>query len=163
MNKKVEMHGICGRPAEALKIKDKVHALLYSVPDTTLVTCWDIIDQTILKLQANLINDRCWSPALSVDDKVYLVNETTDKDNNRIAATAQLPFSVNGLAAKQLLMYTANEIFGKCIKSHGISFPLAIDYELSDGCNLVTLEYEPDNGTESAVISVPMKMKKEVE
>lgn len=43
------------------------------------------------------------------------------------------------------------------------SFPLAIDYELSDGCNLVTLEYEPDNGTEITALSVPMKMKKEVE
>lgn len=83
--------------------------------------------------------------------------------NNRIAATARLPFSVNGLAAKQLLMYTANETFGKCITSHGISFPLAIDYELSDGCDLVTLEYEPDNGTEITTLSVPMKMKKEVE
>ena len=83
--------------------------------------------------------------------------------NNRIAATARLPFSVNGLAEKQLLMYTANETFGKCIKSHGISFPLAIDYELSDGYDLVTLEYEPDNGTEVSTLSVPMKMKKEVE
>lgn len=139
------------------------------------------IIQSFEILEVRLQKDGCWElfnePDSDSEPYFYSLSvPTTQHDNativditdirvynNRIAATAQLPFSVNGLAAKQLLMYTANETFGKCIKSHGISFPLAIDYELSDGCNLVTLEYEPDNGTESAVISVPMKMKKEVE
>ncbi|ECA2613858.1 hypothetical protein EJO52_24065, partial [Salmonella enterica subsp. enterica serovar Enteritidis] len=84
MDKKVEMHGICGRPAEALKIKDRVSALLNLVPNTVLVACWDIIDTTMLRFEANLRNNSCWRPALSVDDKIYLVNETPAKDNNRI-------------------------------------------------------------------------------
>lgn len=80
--------------------------------------------------------------------------------NNRIAATARLPFNVNGLVEKQFLMYTANEIFGKCVKSHGISFSLSIDYEFSNGDDFVTLEYEPDNKTEKTVFDILSQTKK---
>lgn len=159
MNKKVEMHGICGRPAEALKIKDKVHALLYSVPDTTLVTCWDIIDQTILKLQANLINDRCWSPALSVDDKVYLVNETTDKDNSRIdrwrfalhddVVSIDVILSITGescIAVNEIAAYAKLKL-AQCFHSRvrGFDMPVILTINGHDGSGLFEFHYDPDN------------------
>lgn len=153
------------------------------------MTTWDSYGEQLVEsiiksfeiLEVRLQEDGCWElfnePDSDSEPYFYNLSVPTTQHgnativditdirvyNNRIDAIAQLPFSVNGLAAKQLLMYTANETFGICIKSHGISFPLAIDYELSDGCNLVTLEYEPDNGTEITALSVPMKMKKEVE
>lgn len=153
------------------------------------MTTWDSYGEQLVEsiiqsfelLEIKLREDGCWElfnePDSRSEPYFYSLSVPTSQHsnativditdirvyNNRIAATARLPFSVNGLVAKQLLMYTANETFGKCIKSHGISFPLAIDYELSDGYDLVTLEYEPDNGTEVTTLSVPMKMKKEVE
>lgn len=159
MNKKVEMHGICGRPAETPKIKDKVHALLYSVPDTTLVACWDIIDQTILKLQANLINDRCWSPALSVDDKVYLVNETPAKDNNRIdrwrfalhdnVVSIDVILSITGescIAVNEIAAYAKLKL-AQCFHSRvrGFDMPVILTINGHDGSGLFEFHYDPDN------------------
>lgn len=159
MNKKVEMHGICGRPAEALKIKDKVLALLNSVPDTTLVACWDIIDRTILKLQANLINERCWSPALSFDDKVYLVNETTDKDNNRIdrwrfalhdnIVSIDVILSITGescIAINEIAAYAKLKL-AQCFHSRvrGFDMPVILTINGHDGSGLFEFHYDPDN------------------
>ncbi|MBD6168843.1 hypothetical protein FMC13_00490 [Salmonella enterica subsp. enterica serovar Enteritidis] len=159
MNKKVEMHGICGRPAEALKIKDKVHALLYSVPDTTLVACWDIIDQTILKLQANLINERCWSPALSVDDKVYLVNETPAKDNTRIdrwrfalhdnIISIDVILSITGescIAVNEIAAYAKLKL-AQCFHSRarGFDMPVILTINGHDGSGLFEFHYDPDS------------------
>lgn len=153
------------------------------------MTTWDSYGEQLTKsiiqsfelLEMKLQEDGCWElfnePDSGSGSYFYSLSVPTLQHSNaaivditdirvyknRITATARLPFSVNGLVAKQLLMYTANEAFGKCIKSHDISFPLTIDYELSDGRDLVTLEYEPDNETENVVLSVPMKMKKEVE
>ena len=159
MNKKVEMHGICGRPAEELKIKDKVLALLSSVPDTTLVACWDIIDRTILKLQANLINERCWSPALSVDDKVYLVNETTDKDNNRIdrwrfalhdnIVSIDVILSITGescIAINEIAAYAKLKL-AQCFHSRvrGFDMPVILTINGHDGSGLFEFHYDPDD------------------
>ena len=159
MNKKVEMHGICGRPAEALKIKDKVLALLNSVPDTTLVACWDIIDQTILKLQANLINERCWSPALSFDDKVYLVNETTAKDNNRIdrwrfalhdnIVSIDVILSITGescIATNEIAAYAKLKL-AQCFHSRirGFDMPVILAVSGHDGSGLFEFHYDPDD------------------
>lgn len=159
MNKKVEMHGICGRPAEELKIKDKVLALLSSVPDTTLVACWDIIDRTILKLQANLINERCWSPALSVDDKVYLVNETTDKDNNRIdrwrfalhdnIVSIDVILSITGescIAVNEIAAYAKLKL-AQCFHSRvrGFDMPVILTINGHDGSGLFEFHYDPDD------------------
>lgn len=159
MNKKVEMHGICGRPAEALKIKDKVLALLNSVPDTTLVACWDIIDQTILKLQASLINERCWSPALSFDDKVYLVNETPAKDNNRIdrwrfalhdnIISIDVILSITGescIAVNEIAAYAKLKL-AQCFHSRvrGFDMPVILAVSGHDGSGLFEFHYDPDD------------------
>lgn len=159
MNKKVEMHGICGRPAEELKIKDKVLALLSSVPDTTLVACWDIIDRTILKLQANLINERCWSPALSVDDKVYLVNETPAKDNNRIdrwrfalhdnIVSIDVILSITGescIAVNEIAAYAKLKL-AQCFHSRvrGFDMPVILTINRHDGSGLFEFHYDPDD------------------
>lgn len=159
MNKKVEMHGICGRPAEALKIKDKVLALLNSVSDTTLVACWDIIDQTILKLQANLINERCWSPALSADDKVYLVNETTAKDNNHIdrwrfalhnnIVSIDVILSITGescIAINEIAAYAKLKL-AQCFHSRvrGFDMPVILTINGHDGSGLFEFHYDPDD------------------
>lgn len=159
MNKKVEMHGICGRPAEALKIKDKVLALLNSVPDVTLVTCWDIIDQTILKLQAKLINERCWSPALSVDDKVYLVNETPAKDNNRIdrwrfalhdnIISIDITLSVTGgVEATDEIVDYAERKLAECFhkRVRGFDMPVILTINGHDGSGLFEFHYHPEDG-----------------
>lgn len=158
MNKKVEMHGICGRPAETPKIKDKVHALLNSVPDVTLVTCWDIIDQTILKLQANLINERCWSPALSADDKVYLVNETPAKDNNRIdrwrfalhdnIISIDITLSVTGgVEATDEIVDYAERKLAQCFhkRVRGFDMPVTLTINGHDGSGLFEFHYDPGN------------------
>lgn len=158
MNKKVEMRGICGRPAEALKIKDKVLALLNSVPDVTLVTCWDIIDQTILKLQAKLINERCWSPALSADDKVYLVNETPAKDNNRIdrwrfalhdnIISIDITLSVTGgVEATDEIVDYAERKLAECFhkRVRGFDMPVTLTISGHDGSGLFEFHYHPDN------------------
>lgn len=159
MNKKVEMHGICGRPAEALKIKDKVLTLLNSVPDTTLVACWDIIDQTILKLQASLINERCWSPALSFDDKVYLVNETPAKDNNRIdrwrfalhdnIISIDVILSITGescIAVNEIAAYAKLKL-AQCFHSRvrGFDMPVILAVSRHDGSGLFEFHYDPDD------------------
>lgn len=159
MNKKVEMHGICGRPAEALKIKDKVLTLLNSVPDTTLVACWDIIDQTILKLQASLINERCWSPALSFDDKVYLVNETPAKDNNRIdrwrfalhdnIVSIDIILSITGescIAVNEIAAYAKLKL-AQCFHSRvrGFDMPVILAISGHDGSGLFEFHYDPDD------------------
>lgn len=159
MNKKVEMHGICGRPAEALKIKDKVLTLLNSVPDTTLVACWDIIDQTILKLQASLINERCWSPALSFDDKVYLVNETPAKDNNRIdrwrfalhdnIVSIDVILSITGescIAVNEIAAYAKLKL-AQCFHSRvrGFDMPVILAVSGHDGSGLFEFHYDPDD------------------
>lgn len=159
MNKKVEMHGICGRSAEALKIKDKVLALLCSVPDTTLVACWDIIDQTVLKLQANLINERCWSPALSVDDKVYLVNETSAKDNTRIdrwrfalhdnIVSIDVILSITGescIAVNEIAAYAKLKL-AQCFHSRvrGFDMPVILTINGHDGSGLFEFHYDPDS------------------
>lgn len=159
MNKKVEMHGICGRPAEALKIKDKVLTLLNSVPDTTLVACWDIIDQTILKLQASLINERCWSPALSFDDKVYLVNETSAKDNNRIdrwrfalhdnIISIDVILSITGescIAVNEIAAYAKLKL-AQCFHSRvrGFDMPVILAVSGHDGSGLFEFHYDPDD------------------
>ena len=159
MNKKVEMHGICGRPAEALKIKDKVLALLNSVPDTTLVACWDIIDQTILKLQASLINERCWSPALSFDDKVYLVNETPAKDNNRVdrwrfalhdnIVSIDVILSITGescIATNEIAAYAKLKL-AQCFHSRvrGFDMPVILAVSGHDGSGLFEFHYDPDD------------------
>ena len=159
MNKKVEMHGICGRPAEALKIKDKVLTLLNSVPDTTLVACWDIIDQTILKLQASLINERCWSPALSFDDKVYLVNETPAKDNNRVdrwrfalhdnIVSIDVILSITGescIATNEIAAYAKLKL-AQCFHSRvrGFDMPVILAISGHDGSGLFEFHYDPDD------------------
>lgn len=159
MNKKVEMHGICGRPAEALKIKDKVLDLLNSVPDTTLVACWDIIDQTILKLQASLINERCWSPALSFDDKVYLVNETPAKDNNRVdrwrfalhdnIVSIDVILSITGescIATNEIAAYAKLKL-AQCFHSRvrGFDMPVILAVSGHDGSGLFEFHYDPDD------------------
>lgn len=159
MNKKVEMHGICGRPAEALKIKDKVLTLLNSVPDTTLVACWDIIDQTILKLQASLINERCWSPALSFDDKVYLVNETPAKDNNRVdrwrfalhdnIVSIDVILSITGescIATNEIAAYAKLKL-AQCFHSRvrGFDMPVILAVSGHDGSGLFEFHYDPDD------------------
>nr|DAH94031.1 MAG TPA: hypothetical protein [Caudoviricetes sp.] len=159
MNKKVEMHGICGRPAETLKIKDKVLALLNSVPDTTLVACWDIIDQTILKLQASLINERCWSPALSFDDKVYLVNETPAKDNNRVdrwrfalhdnIVSIDVILSITGescIATNEIAAYAKLKL-AQCFHSRvrGFDMPVILAVSGHDGSGLFEFHYDPDD------------------
>lgn len=159
MNKKVEMHGICGRPAEALKIKDKVLTLLNSVPDTTLVACWDIIDQTILKLHASLINERCWSPALSFDDKVYLVNETPAKDNNRVdrwrfalhdnIVSIDVILSITGescIATNEIAAYAKLKL-AQCFHSRvrGFDMPVILAVSGHDGSGLFEFHYDPDD------------------
>lgn len=157
VNKKVEMHGICGRPAETSKIKDRVIALLNLVPDTTLVACWDIIDQTMLKLQANLINDRCWSPALSLDDKVYLVNETTAKDNNRIdrwrfalhdnVVGIDVILGITGescITTNEIVAY-AEQKLAQCFHSRvrGFDMPVILAISGHDGSGLFEFRYDP--------------------
>lgn len=159
MNKKVDAHGICGRPAEALKIKDRVLTLLNIVPNTTLVACWDIIDRTMLKLQANLTRQYCWSPALSVDDKVYLVNETSAKNNNRIdrwrfalhdnivsidvilSITGESCVAINGTAA-----YTKPKL-AQCFHSRvrGFDMPVILTINRHDGSGLFEFHYDPDD------------------
>lgn len=113
------------------------------------MTTWDSYGEQLVEsiiksfeiLEVRLQEDGCWElfnePDSDSEPYFYNLSVPTTQHgnativditdirvyNNRIAATAQLPFSVNGLAAKQLLMYTANETFGKCIKSHGTRSP----------------------------------------
>lgn len=159
MNKKVEMHGICGRPAEASKIKDKVLTLLNSVPDTTLVVCWDIIDQTLLRLQAILINDRCWSPALSFDDKVYLVNESFAEDNNRIdrwrfalhdnIVSIDVILSITGescIAINEIAAYAKLKLAQRFhSRVRGFDMPVILTINGHDGSGLFEFHYDPDD------------------
>ncbi|EEL9315714.1 hypothetical protein DAT63_22940 [Salmonella enterica subsp. enterica serovar Enteritidis] len=159
MDKKVEMHGICGRPAEALKIKDRVSALLNLVPNTVLVACWDIIDTTMLRFEANLRNNSCWRPALSVDDKVYLVNETTDKDNNRIdrwrfalhdnVVSIDVILSITGescIAVDEIAAYAKLKL-AQCFHSRvrGFDMPVILTINGHDGSGLFEFHYDPDN------------------
>ncbi|EDC0598007.1 hypothetical protein BGN33_05400 [Salmonella enterica subsp. enterica serovar Enteritidis] len=159
MDKKVEMRGICGRPAEALKIKDRVSALLNLVPNTVLVACWDIIDTTMLRFEANLRNNSCWSPALSVDDKVYLVNETTDKDNNRIdrwrfalhdnVVSIDVILSITGescIAVNEIAAYAKLKL-AQCFHSRvrGFDMPVILTINGHDGSGLFEFHYDPDN------------------
>ena len=159
VNKKVEMHGICGRPAETSKIKDRVIALLNLVPDTTLVTCWDIIDTTILRFEANLRNNSCWSPALSADDKVYLVNETPAKDNNRIdrwrfalhdnIVSIDVILSITGescIAVNEIAAYAKLKL-AQCFHTRvrGFDMPVTLTINGHDGSGLFESHYDPDN------------------
>ncbi|HHE2596653.1 TPA: hypothetical protein ACO4GF_005050 [Escherichia coli] len=159
VNKKVEMHGICGRPAETSKIKDRVIALLNLVPDTTLVTCWDIIDTTILRFEANLRNNSCWSPALSADDKVYLVNETPAKDNNRIdrwrfalhdnIVSIDVILSITGescIAVNEIAAYAKLKL-AQCFHTRvrGFDMPVTLTINGHDGSGLFEFHYDPDN------------------
>lgn len=159
MDKKVEMHGICGRPAEALKIKDRVSALLNLVPNTVLVACWDIIDTTMLRFEANLRNNSCWRPALSVDDKVYLVNETTDKDNNRIdrwrfalhdnVVSIDVILSITGescIAVDEIAAYAKLKL-AQCFHSRvrGFDMPVILTINGHDGSGLFEFHYHPEN------------------
>lgn len=159
MDKKVEMHGICGRPAETSKIKDRVSALLNLVPNTVLVACWDIIDTTMLRFEANLRNNSCWSPALSVDDKVYLVNETTDKDNNRIdrwrfalhdnVVSIDVILSITGescIAVNEIAAYAKLKL-AQCFHSRvrGFDMPVILTISGYDGSGLFEFHYDPDN------------------
>lgn len=159
MDKKVEMHGICGRPAEALKIKDRVSALLNLVPNTVLVACWDIIDTTMLRFEANLRNNSCWRPALSVDDKVYLVNETAAKDNNRIdrwrfalhdnVVSIDVILSITGescIAVNEISAYAKLKL-AQCFHSRvrGFDMPVILTINGHDGSGLFEFHYDPDN------------------
>lgn len=159
VNKKVEMYGICGRPAETSKIKDRVIALLNLVPDTTLVTCWDIIDTTILRFEANLRNNSCWSPALSADDKVYLVNETPAKDNNRIdrwrfalhdnIVSIDVILSITGescIAVNEIAAYAKLKL-AQCFHTRvrGFDMPVTLTINGHDGSELFEFHYDPDN------------------
>ena len=159
MDKKVEMHGICGRPAETSKIKDRVSALLNLVPNTVLVACWDIIDTTMLRFEANLRNNSCWRPALSVDDKIYLVNETTDKDNNRIdrwrfalhdnIISIDVILSITGescIAVNEIAAYAKLKL-APCFHSRvrGFDMPVTLTISGHDGSGLFEFHYDPDN------------------
>lgn len=159
MDKKVEMHGICGRPAETSKIKDRVSALLNLVPNTVLVACWDIIDTTMLRFEANLRNNSCWRPALSVDDKIYLVNETTDKDNNRIdrwrfalhdnIISIDVILSITGescIAVNEIAAYAKLKL-ALCFHSRvrGFDMPVTLTISGHDGSGLFEFHYDPDN------------------
>lgn len=159
MDKKVEMHGICGRPAEALKIKDRVSALLNLVPNTVLVACWDIIDTTMLRFEANLRNNSCWRPALSVDDKIYLVNETPAKDNNRIdrwrfalhdnVVSIDVILSITGescIATNEIAAYAKLKL-AQCFHSRvrGFDMPVILTINGHDGSGLFEFHYDPDN------------------
>lgn len=158
VNKKVEMHGICGRPTETSKIKDRVIALLNLVPDTTLVTCWDIIDTTILRFEANLRNNSCWSPALSADDKIYLVNETLAKDNNRIdrwrfalhdnIISIDIILSLTGgVEATDEIADYAERKLAECFHTRvrGFDMPVILTINGHDGSGLFEFHYDPDN------------------
>lgn len=159
MDKKVEMHGICGRPAEALKIKDRVSALLNLVPNTVLVACWDIIDTTMLRFEANLRNNSCWRPALSVDDKIYLVNETPAKDNNRIdrwrfalhdnIVSIDVILSITGescIAIDEIAAYAKLKL-AQCFHSRvrGFDMPVILTISGHDGSGLFESHYDPDD------------------
>lgn len=159
MDKKVEMHGICGRPAEALKIKDRVSALLNLVPNTVLVACWDIIDTTMLRFEANLRNNSCWRPALSVDDKIYLVNETPAKDNNRIdrwrfalhdnIVSIDVILSITGescIAIDEIAAYAKLKL-AQCFHSRvrGFDMPVILTISGHDGSGLFEFHYDPDD------------------
>ncbi|EKA3415167.1 hypothetical protein OK590_003149 [Shigella flexneri] len=158
VNKKVEMHGICGRPAETPKIKDRVSALLNLVPNTVLVACWDIIDTTMLRFEANLRNNSCWRPALSVDDKIYLVNETPAKDNNRIdrwrfalhdnIVSIDIILSVTGgVEATDEIVEYAERKLAKCfhMRVRGFDMPVTLTINGHDGSGLFEFHYDPDN------------------
>ncbi len=159
MDKKVEMHGICGRPAEALKIKDRVSALLNLVPNTVLVACWDIIDTTMLRFEANLRNNSCWRPALTVDDKIYLVNETPAKDNNRIdrwrfalhdnIVSIDVILSITGescIAIDEIAAYAKLKL-AQCFHSRvrGFDMPVILTISEHDGSGLFEFHYDPDD------------------
>lgn len=159
MDKKVEMRGICGRPAETSKIKDRVSALLNLVPNTVLVACWDIIDTTMLRFEANLRNNSCWRPALSVDDKIYLVNETPAKDNNRIdrwrfalhdnIVSIDVILSITGescIATNEIAAYAKLKL-AQCFHSRvrGFDMPVILTINGHDGSGLFEFHYDPDN------------------
>lgn len=159
MDKKVEMHGICGRPAETPKIKDRVSALLNLVPNTVLVACWDIIDTTMLRFEANLRNNSCWRPALSVDDKIYLVNETPAKDNNRIdrwrfalhdnIVSIDVILSITGescIAVNEVAAYAKLKL-AQCFHSRvrGFDMPIMLTIAGHDGSELFEFRYDPED------------------
>lgn len=160
MNKKVDAHGICGRPqGEALKIKDRVRDLLNLVSDMTLVTCWDIIDQTMARFQTCLRNNQCWSPAVSFDEKVYLVNESLAVNNHRIdrwrfalhdnLVSIDITLSISGescIATNEIVAYAKLKL-AKCFHSHarGFDMPIMLTVAGHDGSELFEFRYDPED------------------
>ena len=160
MNKKVDAHGICGRPqGEALKIKVRVHELLDLVSDMTLVVCWDIIDQTISRLQTCLLNEQCWGPAVSFDEKVYLVNESLAVNNHRIdrwrfalhdnLVSIDITLSISGescIATNEIVAYAKLKL-AKCFHSRarGFDMPIMLTIAGHDGSELFEFRYDPED------------------
>lgn len=160
MNKKVDAHGICGRPqGEALKIKDRVRNLLNLVSDMTLVACWDIIDQTMARFQTCLRNNQCWSPAVSFDEKVYLVNESLAADNPRIdrwrfalhddLVSIDITLSISGescIATNEIAAYAKLKL-AKCFHSRarGFDMPIMLTIAGHDGSELFEFRYDPED------------------
>lgn len=160
VNKKVDAHGICGRPqGEALKIKDRVRNLLNLVSDMTLVACWDIIDQTMARFQTCLRNNQCWSPAVSFDEKVYLVNESLAADNPRIdrwrfalhddLVSIDITLSISGescIATNEIAAYAKLKL-AKCFHSRARGFDMSIMLTIAghDGSELFEFRYDPED------------------
>ncbi|EBX6516155.1 hypothetical protein DST30_22980 [Salmonella enterica subsp. enterica serovar Panama] len=160
VNKKVDAHGICGRPqGEALKIKDRVRNLLNLVSDMTLVACWDIIDQTMARFQTCLRNNQCWSPAVSFDEKVYLVNESLAADNPRIdrwrfalhddLVSIDITLSISGescIATNEIAAYAKLKL-AKCFHSRarGFDMPIMLTIAGHDGSELFEFRYDPED------------------
>lgn len=160
VNKKVDAHGICGRPqGEALKIKDRVHNLLDLVSDVTLVACWDIVDLTISRLQICLLNEQCWSPAVSFDEKVYLVNESLAADNPRIdrwrfalhddLVSIDVILSISGesrIATNEIAAYAKIKL-AQCFHSRarGFDMPIMLTIAGHDGSELFEFRYDPED------------------
>lgn len=160
VNKKVDAHGICGRPqGEALKIKDRVRDLLNLVSDMTLVTCWDIIDQTMARFQTCLRNNQCWSPAVSFDEKVYLVNESLAVNNHRIdrwrfalhdnLVSIDITLSISGescIATNEIAAYAKLKL-AKCFHSRarGFDMPIMLTIAGHDGSELFEFRYDPED------------------
>ncbi|ENP0524900.1 hypothetical protein ACCH40_002380 [Salmonella enterica] len=160
MNKKVDAHGICGRPqGEALKIKDRVRNLLNLVSDMTLVACWDIIDQTMARFQTCLRNNQCWSPAVSFDEKVYLVNESLAADNPRIdrwrfalhddLVSIDVILSISGesrIATNEIAAYAKIKL-AQCFHSRarGFDMPIMLTIAGHDGSELFEFRYDPED------------------
>lgn len=159
MNNKIDAHGICGRSVKALKIKDRVHELLDLVSDMTLVACWDIIDQTIARFQTCLRNNQYWGPALSFDDKVYLVNESLAADNPRIdrwrfalhdnLVSIDVILSISGescIATNEIAPHAKLKL-AKCFHSRaqGFDMPIMLTVAGHDGSELFEFRYDPED------------------